>query len=61
MSQLTKLIVERSKGNYVLREIKNTSSKRVFVFLDPRPSALVTHLVGPRPQRYCKTKYNTII
>ena len=27
----------------------------------PQPSALGPHLVGPRPQKYCKTKYNTII
>ena len=40
--------------------------------LDPRPSTLILgpypqplalglHLVGPRPPKYCKTKYNTII
>ena len=35
--------------------------KRVIVFLDPRPLVLGPHLVGPQPQKYCTTKYNTII
>ena len=37
----------------------------MFVFLNPRPSALISalgsYLVGPRPPKYWTTKYNTII
>ena len=42
----------------LIRTEKKHSRNRVFVFLDPRPWALI---LGPLPQKFCKTKYNTTV